>query len=379
MRLLFCLLALLAPAEDGVVSAGRENWDRPWLPDLARPEARVDIPAEKRIDVAILGDGYLAAERAAFERDVQDWYERFLTYTPWRQLRGAFRVRGLWTPGEARATPERRSHYRIPATLSGVGEVNTPETRAAIFAALEALGVNKAEARGRFSHTTVVMLVKNEIGRNPSGMSRSLSSPDGRVSVTIGFAAYTHHEFGHAYGGLRDEYILGIGSRTSQKTAERLSIFTVSNISYTKNPKLLPWAHLAPGSALNPDPNSVIGLLWLGGGAEEGAWHSEARCLMNGTHENWDLQKTRRGVGLRDINRFCFWCEEILVARTWEKAGRLGNSASGEELWRKWVEEVRPLYHKAFDVAARIKAQNEINARASLSGAKIYERPAERP
>jgi hypothetical protein len=380
MHLAAALALLLLPSgQNGsdkapvVVEAGRENWEKPWVPDFAKPDGRIEIPAEKRVDVAILGDGYTADEREAFEKDVKAWYERFQKYIPWQPLRGAFRVRGVFTPGEGRATPEKKSHFRIPAEGDLARVPVSDETRDAMFAALDALGVNKAQdARGRMTHCVVVMLVKNAQGRNPSGVTRPVAKD--KVSVSVAFAAYTHHEFGHAFGGLRDEYIRGEGSRTEQKPPEKISMFTVSNLAYTNERKLLPWAHLAPGSSLNPDAASVVGACWLGGIAETGVWHSEAKCLMNGTHENWSLDKTKRGVTLRDMNRFCFWCEEICVAKTMWKTGRLGDSTEGEALWKKW-EEMRPLYHKALDVAGRIKAQNEANAKAKLPEAKIYVMP----
>jgi hypothetical protein len=360
-----------------LVEVGREHWEKPWLPDLKKPGGRVAIPEAKRCDVVILGDGYTADERAAFEKDVRDWYDRFLKYTPWNQMRGALRVRGLFTPGEGRATPDLKSHYKIPATESGVGNVNSNETRRAIFDAIERTDANPAQSRNQLTHTTVVMLVKNERGRNPSGMTRGVTHPDGRPSVRVAFAADTHHEFGHAYGGLRDEYIESDNERGQPPRApERISFANVSNIAYTKDLGRLPWAHLSPGSAANPDPDSLIGICWLGGGRETGAWHSEARCLMNGTHDNWDLSKSRRGVNLRDRNRFCFWCEEILVAKTWWRTGLLGESDDLEALWKKWADEVRPLYHKSFDVPGRIKTQNETNARERLADARIYERPS---
>jgi hypothetical protein len=375
IRALGLLLLLARPPQDDIVDAGREHWGKPWMPELSKPGGKVEIPAEKRIDVLILGDGYVLEERKAFEADVEKWYAGFLKLNPWSRFRGAFRVRGLWTASEGRATPDRKSRYRLPATAFGVGDSSSAETRRAVFEAIDRADCNRAQARGRLTHTTVVMLMKNEFGRNPSGMSRNLSSPDGKAAVGVAFAAYTHHEFGHAYGGLRDEYILGIGNKAVQKTPERASIFTVLNVSYVKEARLLPWAHLSPGGAVNPDKDSVIGVLWLGGVAEEGAWHSEAKCLMNGTHENWDLQKTKRGAYLRDMTRFCFWCEEILAARTFERAGLLGDSQDGEELWKKWAEEVRPLCHKAFDVPGRIRMQNLENAKVRLQEAKIYERP----
>ncbi len=372
--LLLVLLPLAAPAPSDVIEVGRETWERPWMPDLRQPGRQVPIPEGKRIDVAILGDGYLADERAQFEKDVRAWYDRFLQYTPWSQLRGAFRVRGLWTPGEGRATPEKKSFYRLPATPADVGEVEGAETRAAVFAALDRLGVNPARQGRDLTHATVVLLVLDERRRNPSGKCRTLASSDSQARVRVAFAAYTHHEFGHAYGGLRDEYILKAGSRSGRRPPGRPSIFSVSNIAYATERRLLPWAHLAPGGALNPDPASVIGVCWLGGVEEEGAWHSEGRCLMNGRHENWDFGKTGRGENLRDNDRYCFWCEEILVARTFAKTGLLGNSDDGEALWTRW-EETRPLYHKAFDAAARIREQNAADAKAKRGEARIYVRP----
>lgn len=364
-----------SPPED-LIEAGRENWERPWVPDFRNPPARIEIHPGKRLDVLILGDGYLAEERADFEEDVRRWYDDFLKLIPWGAFRGAFRVRGLWTPSRGRATPERGSHYRLPAHALGVGAADSPETRKAIFDAIGKAGCNEAQDRGRLSHTTVVMLVRNEFRRNPSGMSRGISSPDGKRSVGTAFAAYTHHEFGHAYGGLRDEYILTAGSRASQKPPDRIPLQAVSNLSYTRELARLPWAHLAPGTPLNPDPRSLVGVLWIGGLAEEGVWHSEARCLMNGSHENWDLSRTRRGASLRDRSRFCFWCEEILVARTCHRTGLLGDSADGEALWRKWAEDLRPRYHKALEVPERLRKQNEENARLHLQEARIYERPS---
>lgn len=366
------VLACAGTAQEDVIAASPE--ERPWVPDLRNPGRRVEIPPERRLEVVILGDGYLADERDRFERDVLGWYDRFMTYVPWREFRGAFRVRGLWTPGPARASRERRSRYAIASTPFDVGDVAGPETRAGIFRALERLDAARVRTGGRLTHTTVVMLVVNERGMQPSGLAREIASPDGTLTVAVGFAADAHHEFGHAYGGLRDEYIRAAGLRAERRTPERPSLFTVSNIAYTRERRLLPWAHLSPGSEVNPDPESVIGVLWVGGVAEEGAWHSEARCLMNGTHDNWTLDRSRRGAMLRDRDRFCFWCEEILVAHTLYRTGQLGDSADGEVLWKRW-EELRPDYHKAFDVPTRIRIQNELDARAGLREARIYERP----
>jgi hypothetical protein len=350
------MLALLLLLQDAF-DVGRETWQKPWVSDLKG--GRAEIPAEKQVEVVILGDGYLDSERADFEKAAKAWHDKLLTITPWKEFGAAFRVRAVWTASAARATTDRKSHYRIPVGPDGVGDVSSKETREAILAATA-----KAGAKQPF----VAMLRRDDRKRNPSGKTRRLGD------VPVAFGAYTMHEFGHAYGGLADEYIEGEGRKTERKAPDKISMFSVSNLSYSKSK--VPWAHLAPGSAANPDRSSVIGLCWIGGGAEEGVWHSEPKCLMNGTHDNWNFEKTRRGVNLRDQERFCFWCEEIVVAKTLWRTGRLGDSKDGVELWKRW-EEARPQYQKSFDVPGRIRARNGENATAKLGDAKIYEKSSE--
>ncbi len=356
-----------------VISVGNANWEQPWMPDLRQPGRQIPIPIDKRIDIVILGDGYLAAERADFQRDVVDWYNRFLEYEPWQRMRGAFRVRGVWTPSEERATLNQRSHYKQPATPDYAGDSGL-QSRRAIFEALAAIDHNPARRDGLLTHTVVVMLIRNERRENPSGVARTIVSPDRSTALRAGFGSYTHHEFGHSYGGLWDEYIRGPGSVSTRQQPEAVCLHSVTNISYASEHSRIPWRHLMPGSEINPDTESAIGLLWPGGVDELGAWHSEPRCLMNGTHDNWDLSKTWRGEYLRDRDRFCFWCEEILVARTMQKTGLLGEADCGEQLWKTW-EAMRPHYQKSFKVAERIKQVNAVNARERLHESRLAERP----
>jgi hypothetical protein len=379
-RILALLVGILWPATEivaapVVISPGRENWLHPWVPDLRNPGKRIAIRPERRIDVVILADGYLAGERKDFDSIVEKWYRRFLTFPAWGEFRGAFRVRAIWTPSRTRATAEQQSHFAVGIANKSVSNTRAKETAAAIFAGFDQIDVNRRVAGKRYTHLVAVMLIKDEGGRNPSGVAKTVQSPDDGTVLLVGFGADSHHEFAHAFGGLRDEYINVADSQAKGKTPDRPSLLAASNLSYTKERQSLPWRHLAPGSDINPDRSSVIGVLWPGGaGAEQGVWHSEARCFMNGSHQNWDLAKTRRGANLRDNSRFCFWCEEILVAKTLYLTGQLGDSADGETLWKKW-EELRPFYQKAFNVRARIQAQNQKDAQAGLSKSPLLVRP----
>ncbi len=227
-----------------VISAGRENWLHPWVPDLRDPAKRIAIRPERRIDVVILADGYLASERRDFDTTVEKWYRRFLTFPAWGEFRGAFRVRAIWTPSRTRATADQKSHFAVGIENKSVTNTRAKETAAAIFAALDQLDVNQKVAGKRYTHLVAAVLIKDEGGRNPSGVAKTVQSPDDGTVLLVGFGADSHHEFAHAFGGLRDEYVNVADSQAKGKTPDRPSLLAVSNLSYTNARESLPWRHL---------------------------------------------------------------------------------------------------------------------------------------
>jgi hypothetical protein len=108
----------------------------------------------------------------------------------------------------------------------------------------------------------------------------------------------------------------------------------------------------------------------------EGVWHSEYRCLMNGSHDNYAFTQDaahdptadaagtytdEHGAGLRDDDRFCLWCQEIVTLRILERtdqlleAGDPADVAGQGELWyARWVERLRDGYWALFDVPGEI-------------------------
>ena len=93
-----------------------------------------------------------------------------------------------------------------------------------------------------------------------------------------------------------------------------------------------------------------------------GAWHSEYKCLMNGTHENYQFRFDAHDPikNLRDNTRFCLWCQELVTMRLLERTDKLlepGDptdiTAQGQTWWARWVEELRPNYLELFDVRSR--------------------------
>ena len=72
--------------------------------------------------------------------------------------------------------------------FTGLVETVYPFTRdAAVFAALDEIEINRAILDRRLSHAYAVMLIKDARQRNPSGVSRRLTSLDRQRQVAVGF------------------------------------------------------------------------------------------------------------------------------------------------------------------------------------------------
>lgn len=324
------------------------------------------------IDIIILGDGYLQNEQNLFTQDVEKWYEEFTRVTPYNYFAGAFRVRGYFVPSDSRSNPERQSFYQLSAKqrMNANGKPSGyimetqlgPETISRIDELL--LSIKESQhsdfMRDGKPNTVLVMLVKpDQPSAVVSGFTATINTRFGQLRMAVAEAHI--HEFTHAFASLKDEYIntadshANAGARSNMLKSEN-DFWSKNNFSYSADKAELPWRHIAPGSDGNPDALSVIGLPWIGGIAEFGVWHSEPYCLMNGSHQNWDLLHERRGVGLRSPY-FCFWCEELVTARIAALTGLLGNDLNDPNLWAKWVK-LRPSYYKAFRVEERMDARN---------------------
>jgi hypothetical protein len=159
MRFLIILLLLAgngpsAGAADLIV-AGQADWEKPWLPDLRNSGRTVPLPLAKRIDIVILGDGYLENERGIFENHVKKWQERFVSITPFGELRGAFRICGLRTSSATRVNAEQKSRYHIGAAEGKPLQTQSPETAAAVLDALDRLDINRTTDGRHLSHVVV--------------------------------------------------------------------------------------------------------------------------------------------------------------------------------------------------------------------------------
>ncbi|MGB4777379.1 hypothetical protein [Microbacterium sp.] len=407
-------IVCLDPGEgDGArYELGPGNWKAPSIPDLARPGERVDLAEHEVIDVVILGDGHQT--RATFEQQLSAWLTDLFAVDVYEAFSGAFRIRALFRASAEPCSSGRGSYYRIPVGTSGddTGEVASDgwwrgsasadiEFRAHFFEDVFSFAVNPSvyphdldadvvnadgnpvpvihnRLAGMHSHLVVVMLVRSTVA-NASGRTREVDEDDGSRLVNVAFGSHALHEFGHAFAYLEDEYISDRSRKAKRRNPVVPSIFTLSNLTFDNHIGAAPWHHLSPWGrrlrkAAGDQPSPLVGWLWRGGEQNDGVWHSEFHCLMNGRHVNYSYsltETTKPGADLRFRRppRYCLWCRELVTLRILEKTGRLGDSGDPTDinergrLWySRWVEIWRERYWDAFDVDRAIDEREALYA-----------------
>jgi hypothetical protein len=228
------------------------------------------------------------------------------------------------------------------------------------------------------------MFVKTAKRDNVGGMWRNVPRP-GQASdrkVPVAFGANKIHEFSHAFGLLFDEYIEGRNSEADYVNPATMNVFSLTNLSYSDEDSMVPWRHLSPWGhfrrqAAGDDPSPLVGWLWAGGGSHRGVWHAEYRCLMNGTHDNFQFTQDAKedptigadgeyednsGAALRDRERFCLWCQELAVIRILEKTDRflaVGDppdiNLRGQLWYERWINQLREPYFELFNVSQQVQ------------------------
>ena len=200
-------------------------------------------PADVKVDVLLIGDGYTGAEMAKFQADAKRLVERMFAIEPYKSRRGDFNVRAI----------------AVPTAQSGVHNPRTGEMRRTIVGtefnvfdseryalALDNRGWRDVASAAPYD--AVQILINN---RYYGG--GGIFNDHAAVAVDSGSADYIFvHEFGHHFAGLGDEYYT---SDVAYETgaAEKVEPWE-PNVTALHDPAALKWKDLVePGTPL-PTP-----------------------------------------------------------------------------------------------------------------------------
>ncbi|MBK7876085.1 MAG: hypothetical protein IPJ77_10075 [Planctomycetes bacterium] len=271
-------------------------------------------PSKNRVDVVLLGDGYELEHLKAFDKlagDIPPLFERQETfreyYAYFNFLRGACLSADSGVDGFGREYDTALNGHTT-GTFAGHVAVDGEVVRRVL---------------GKIPDTDGLAIVFVKTGVLGTG-GGGIATIGGREVRTV------IHEFGHAFGGLGDEY------QTAQSHAQGSGpVHGAPNVSGTEDPKAVPWAHWL--AAKHPG----VGLYEGASGRPKGAW-----------------RPTSTGCVMDSAEAFCVVCREQLVRSIYAivdpidactpepmKRGSAASLALGEAGLEFKVEVLRPSTH----------------------------------
>ncbi|MFU8802662.1 MAG: M64 family metallopeptidase [Bradymonadaceae bacterium] len=266
-------------------------------------------PSADRIEIAILGDGYTAAERTKFELDAQAVAHRLLETSPFSEHREFFNIRTVWTPSAESGAgfdcllnqAGCENHFRdtafgtvfvIPAIADRFNmDVSDISDRVAM-----PVEIGKAfEVAALASFDEIIMIANTRKHAGFAGLYVALvTSFDDRRS----FPDVAVHELGHTFGILGDEYMV----QGDPCFFNEPRIPLPANIATLSAPEDLKWDHWLRENT--PVPTAPASNRDFPVGAYQGAYNCAEllrpsyNCMMKSSGQN-----------------FCPVCAEQMVRR----------------------------------------------------------------
>jgi len=128
----------------------------------------------------------------------------------------------------------------------------------------------------------------------------------------------------------------------------------------------LPWAHLLEGAGINTMPN-IVGAF----GRPQQGYHSELKCLMNGTHDNGQFYCAAAGapsLTLR-VQRMCNFCREMTAFHVFERTGVIAQ----QNAFATWKTTYRPRFYLHFPFRAPTPVPQTLTCAPGGAATAVYE------
>lgn len=253
-------------------------------------------PSSNRVDIVLMGDGYVLKKQESFDRLVEivpKLFERNKVIGEYFSYHNIVRanVRSA-DDGVGGYGREYDTAFKGRASGFSGGQVSVDRKR--VYHMLDELPEHDRLA-----------LVFVKAGSHGTG-GGGVAAIGGRPNLIV------VHEWGHAFAGLGDEYSSDVGYRG--EVANR------PNVSNTDDPDQVPWRHWLQAKTRN------VGIHRGGAGRAKGTW-----------------KPTVNGCVMDDGEEFCIVCREVLVLRIYAyvdpidgcdpiATDRSGKAAGGEKL-----------------------------------------------
>lgn len=314
----------------------------------ARPRPiRIDSVAKRgnpanRVDILIMGDGYTAAEQAAFDADADAFSDALLGISPYEEYGSFINLVKLFTP-----SPESGADHPTydPACSANSGGtccsdsaastdplagtfVNTAyDARYCVSNIHRLMVVNRvkvlADASAAPNWDQIMVLVNDPTFGGSGGAIPTVST--NRLAADI-----ARHEYGHSFTGLADEYDLSFpGFRPCSDLAGSPRLPCEPNVTDQTHRNLIKWAPWIEASTPIPTPENS-------GFFNEVGLFEGARYLIGGMHRPKDRQCLMNALG----TPFCEVCAQEYVLKLYR--GGWGVPATGIDLIEPGSEDPPP-------------------------------------
>lgn len=230
---------------------------------------------EHSVDIVLISEGYADNERAAFESACKYFAEQMFTFSPYKENKQKFNIRGVWMPSA-------ESGVTVPGKNSWI---NT-----AAGAKFNTLGSD------RYQMADNLQTVKDIAAAAPYDLIYILTNTDkyggGGIYNFYGISSAQQtattgkvyiHEFGHLFAGLGDEYVGG----TEMSEFYPLHVEPwEANLTTLKDFDKKEWKRMLKKDTPIPTPadqnhEKTLGVYEGGGYAQKGVYRPYISCLMN--------------------------------------------------------------------------------------------------
>lgn len=221
------------------------------------------------IDLAIVAEGYTAAETDKFYADCQRAVDALFAHEPFTQLKNRFNVVAV-APLSKDSGPSIPREHRWNSTAVGTHYDTFYSQRYLMTEQMHRL--YDVLAGVPFEH--IIVLVNSAIYGGGGIYNQLLVTTTDHPT----FAQVLVHEFGHSYAGLADEYFYDDGFETMYPAdTEPWEPNLTTKVDFSQK-----WADLLP------DPKGRLGLFEGGGYQTKGVWRPSEDCRMR-TNESPDF------------------------------------------------------------------------------------------